>query len=57
MNRFIQVEIQYVLNADAANQILREWQLAHPRRKIVNLNLQPTEPGGWFLLIFYEIEV
>lgn len=55
--KFTQIETQFVLNSSEANTWLREWQLIYPKRKIININMVPADPAGWFMTLVYEMEV
>ena len=56
--KFVQVEIEYVLNSAKANEFLRNWQLQYPKRKIQNVTMTGADPTlGWYLILTYEIEV
>ena len=56
--KFVQIEIEYTLNSEKANEFLRTWQLQYPKRKIVNVTMNSAAPAlGWYLILTYEIEV
>lgn len=53
----IQVDISCHTSGQDINEYLRLWQSKYTKRKIVNIDVVPTEPVGWFLTIVYEMEV
>lgn len=50
----IQIDLTAVNNSAEANLYLRQWQVAYPKRKIINVTLAPNEIN-YFLTIVYEI--
>lgn len=55
--KIIQIEILCCLNTGHANTQLRAYQQKYPKRKIINVNMTPADPAGWFMTIVYEVEV
>ena len=54
----IQIQVQPVLNQGIANEYLREYQRTYPKRKIIGVSMIPCDfPGGWFMIITYEVNV
>ena len=53
----IQLEIQHVNNAAAANNWLRQYKQLYPKREIINVNMCSAEPAGWFMTIVYKVEI
>ena len=56
MSKFIQIDNYAVNDAANANNVLREWQLKYPKRKIVNISMGLTL-HGYLMTIVYEMEV
>lgn len=52
----IQIDLRYILNAGELNEVLRFYPQNYPKRKIISISCVPTEPGGWFATIAYEVE-
>lgn len=53
----IQVDISCHSNGQAINEYLWHWQDYYAKRKIINVDVTPTDPVGWFLTIVYDSEV
>lgn len=54
--KITQLEVIHTLNQGKANEYLRAYALNYPKREIISTCMVPTEPGGWFLTITYNIE-
>ena len=52
----VQIATVFAMNQGNANELLRTFQREYPKRKIIGISMVPTEPGGWFMTITYEIE-
>lgn len=53
----IQVDISCHANGQAINEYLWRWQEYYIKRRIVNIDVTPADPAGWFLTIVYDSEV
>ena len=51
-----QITTLFALNQGNANELLRKFERDYPKRKIIGVSMVPTEPGGWFMTITYNIE-
>lgn len=46
------------MNQAQANEELRSFERNFPKRKIMNVEMEPVEwPGGWFMTIVYDVEI
>jgi len=57
MIKMIQITTLFVMNQGNANEILRAFQQQYTKRKIIGVSMVPTEPGGWFMTITYEVNL
>ena len=54
----IQIHTIPVFNSGQANEVLRDYPRLYPKRKIINVSMVPVElPGGWFVIITYEVNI
>ena len=51
-----QIAVVFVMNQGNANEMLRAFQYQYPKRKIIGVSMVPTDPGGWFMTVTYQIE-
>lgn len=51
----IQIETNFFNNQVQINEYLRLFQKTYPNRKILNVNVVPNDPMGWFTTIMYEV--
>lgn len=52
----VQIDLRPVTHAGAANQILQQYPIDYPKRKVLSVCMVP-ETHGWFMTITYEINM
>ena len=53
----IQVAVGFVINGGDANEKLRMFQKAYPKRKIISISCAPADPHGFLMTITYEVDI